>query len=477
MHKYFRSLLTAVLSLLIAIAVPLSSFGLTARADDNDIYSIYGYAKQEIITAPDGSKIPGYGFCLDLNRSAPYGVNYRRTLLSESSFSDDTKMMLLSVMCNLEGLYSYARELQAEGNTVAGNFANSYSTTSNNFFYQRIIWAITHNEVYGNEFVGSSEYEYRVSLYGGYSDDPLNDPASLWNVFFVPIFDYLRANAPSSDWDCYLYIPVDNNDQRILSTPFRTIHPEVTVGKIVVDGEGNPVAYNGENDEGFNLNIGIYDTAADIFVSNETFYVTRADGSIQDVQTNDEGRFDLTIAGRETVTISGFDSENYSVYISEDTTGLGDYCSYLRIDSTTSVTVEGEYSVIDVTEQGSAITVVNSFVIPTPEPIPVSAPVETEPTLPDQIPATVDSVEATPAEVVEELPEELPVEQAVDSEQIVDEVVDTDVLDANRDANNALPDTGEGVSVQLMTGLLMIALSGVVFTSSVYVRRKSEKGD
>ncbi|MBO4636499.1 MAG: hypothetical protein J5685_05060 [Clostridiales bacterium] len=220
-----KKFFAAFVSLIIAIAFPLSVFVTNVKAADSG-YTVNGYGKTGVVKDPDGNPIAEYGFCLDVTLGTPHDSSYERILMSESIYDDDTRTLLLSMMYNMDGLHDYVTEL---GNTsdVCRNYVNNYySNEGINYFYQYLVWAIAYpysdgmNVDNNGEYVGSYYYNRRVAGCGGYSSDPYNDPASYYNQFLVPVYNWLRANAPSDDVDCYIYNPTSEHIQPILGGAF-----------------------------------------------------------------------------------------------------------------------------------------------------------------------------------------------------------------------------------------------------------------
>lgn len=370
MRKTGKALLSVVLSMLIALAIPFSFLGRNVNAADNDRYIIDGYGKRGVITDSFGNVDPGYGFCLDCTIPSPSNDEYTRVLLADTNYDDDTKTLLRSIMYNYDALYVHVQEM-AETNELAANYLSSYYPQGVNHFYQYLIWAIVFsynaNGAYNGDYVNSAYYQNRVDSFGGASSDPYNDPDSFYNAFLVPVFDYLRDNAPDpSKYDSYVYIPSSRLIQPILgssmdlSTLTNPAPFSVTLGKVVVDEDGNYIDYNGNDDNGFTFDVRLYNNTIADLVPGVNLTIEREDGSVTTVTTDAYGAFTVTLMCDETVTISGFEGDNLVLFIQESTANFDDEASFVEVISSTTCNVWNGYSAVTLSPDAS-FTAVNSY--------------------------------------------------------------------------------------------------------------------
>ena len=279
-----RSFFAVLISVLIAIAVPFGSFAGLVNADTTEQYSIHGYCEADLVSDLHGNVVPGFTFCLDVTKGVPHGAIYSRHLLSEdTNYTEDEKMMLLTIANDPAGVEEFINQL-----AQTSDCARKYVAKNNNwgnhqyFVVQEVLWSITYRLSSGNEFLGSERYENNIGYYGGASDDPLNDPDSLWNQFYVPVYQYLRDNCPGfEEHDIYVYDPDTTYYQPMLGPVFTKTD--------------NPYSFNGEDGNGFEVSVTVVDPDTGDAVADHEFTLISSDGSTSSVTTDSTGLMQLIL--------------------------------------------------------------------------------------------------------------------------------------------------------------------------------------
>ena len=361
-----RSFFAVLISVLIAVAIPFGSFAGLVNADSSEYYFIDGYCTADNVTDFRGDVIPGFTFCLDRNKGVPSGSNiYRRMLLSENTdYTDEEKRMMLTIANDPAGVEEFINQL-AQTSECVRRFVDKYHLWYNHEHYevQEILWSITFRKTYGSEFLGSSTYNSWASdrYFGGASDDPLNDPDSLWNQLYVPVYQYLIDNCPGfEEHDVYLYNPDNTYYQPMLSTVFT--RTTVTLEKSVLDLDDNPYSFNGEDDNGFEVSVTVVDPDTGDAVADHEFTLINSDGSTSSVTTDSTGLMQFTLNNGESIRLRDRYDDDFLFYVRETAANLGNDCTFERVDASTSVTVENEDSIVTVNNESSnIITVVNRY--------------------------------------------------------------------------------------------------------------------
>ncbi|MBR6484739.1 MAG: hypothetical protein IKT14_06935, partial [Clostridiales bacterium] len=402
MSRSKNTIFATVFALVISLIIPFVFLANQAKAaDGSEDYYITSYGKKDIIKDAAGNTVSGWAFCLNSNRSSPTNRHYSRTLLSEkTNLSDETKARLLALAYDPDAVVDYVEE-QAEDSEVWANFLDYFNGTESERGLQYIVWFIVYDDTFptsGHYTTGNSYSSRERHCLGNNVTDPVNDPDSLYNQVFVPIRDYLDDKAEDLDgYDAYIYLPDSTSYQEMLGHAFKVNSLSVKIDKTVIDGLDNPDYFNGEDDSlGYLVNVYIFDELGDRFVAQENFTIEREDGNTEAVCTDNNGMISFRINCDETVTITGFDSENYKVYVSEDSDNFGDDCTFVRVDGSSSVLEDsGNYGISLDDGGNNTITVVNRYENPNPTPVP------TEPTESSQDDEDLDN-NATPTESSEE---------------------------------------------------------------------------
>ena len=241
---------------LTAFLMPLASFG-TASAEETETgekyYTIGGYNGRGIVKQPDGENIQAWAFCMDYKQSTPSGNDYTRVRLSElQSYTKnrgDEKTITDNVRRRLyyladDNYWNRIREFMAymDFTDVKQYLSENYPSFSEDnfdnakghaFARQTLVWTCIHDDSEWETFVKDSNvnghsdiYKWWEKSYAYYSDDPINDPYSMWNVFYKPVIDYMdtQFRDPFSEGrDAWVYIATDDSKQNILCDVFQVV--------------------------------------------------------------------------------------------------------------------------------------------------------------------------------------------------------------------------------------------------------------
>ncbi len=228
MSKSLRLIVTILLSAAIFVAVPLSIYGGKSVYADGEIYYIDGIQYIQNIRNADGSVADeGYGFCIDKNMNAPHsgqGDAFTRGLLSDSGIDAQTALLIRSYAYNLNSVYSYISGQKAN-NAFADMYYAYYEFHNETAeVYQDLIWDLI--DAAGGKTNASDRYDsiYQLSRVMGDPDVYYNGDKSQcmadWQPFFEDFMTWLQDNAPSNDYDCYIYYSEDDTVQRIVGSAY-----------------------------------------------------------------------------------------------------------------------------------------------------------------------------------------------------------------------------------------------------------------
>lgn len=439
MHRSGRHLFTVVLSTLVAFFLSLNMFANVLRADEDegesqtntqttvtDTYTISTYAGYNCITDSAGNVIPGWSYCIDHSKSSPNtNVVYTRVPLSTLGLDSETETMLRSFSYNRDSFVAFIRQMAAAGNYIAETYINAYDgQSSRDSALQYYVWAIMAGALNTN----SSEYSNLVTTYGGSSTDPLTDPNSLYNAFLVPLHDFLVANAPSSEYDCWIYMPDDTTHQRILGHIFSSNDPEtqlvntnpviptipviawnvtLRIGKAVMDENGNYVTFDPDSQPLFELNLQVLDANGNA-VANQDFMITRSTSSgnaWEQVQTDSEGNLVLPMRACELIYLTGQVALDCTYTLTENTSAMPDDYEFTgMMASSTSAVYSANNESVTITYDRNAGAPNMMYAVNTYNPQPVLsavAPSNTQPTETQPVatqPAQTQPTESAPAE-------------------------------------------------------------------------------
>jgi hypothetical protein len=228
MSKSLRLIVTILLSAAIFVAVPLSIYGGKSVYADGEIYYIDGIQYIQNIRNADGSVADeGYGFCIDKDMNAPHsgqGDAFTRGLLSDSGIDPQTVLLIRSYAYNLNSVYSYISGQKAN-NAFADMYYAYYEFHNETAeVYQDLIWDLI--DAAGGKTNASARYDsiYQLSRVMGDPDVYYNGDKSQcmadWQPFFEDFMTWLQDNAPSNDYDCYIYYSEDDTVQRIVGSAY-----------------------------------------------------------------------------------------------------------------------------------------------------------------------------------------------------------------------------------------------------------------
>ena len=219
----------------LAATLVLGAFGYksvrAAESTDAYIFTDAPSVKGGKIRNESGTQdINELAYCLEIMKQGPASsVDYSRSLLSDTNYSDEVKSKLMVVLMDRQGIYDKIYELRDNGTAEAGWYWSNYG--KNEYVYQHLIWLI----VSENDFLVTRDDEYgykgveeRVMKRVDY--DYTNDD-SMWNTVFVHLLKYIEAESSkypvgkgAGQYDASYYSP--NKDvQHLLGRGFVNTTP------------------------------------------------------------------------------------------------------------------------------------------------------------------------------------------------------------------------------------------------------------
>jgi len=434
--------LSAFAIVLSIAAVIVGVFGFSLVSAESVSQDTYTFSDKGADTLYDGNgnQISGYTFCLNQDRGVPHRDNetYTRIRLSElddSILSDYDKQLLLNLVYREDDVDDFRR-----------------SIGSGMYIMPQVwIWYVTEDP----------------------RDSEVNDPDSTYNTLVLPCFDYLMNNDTISfdTHDAYLYVPAGNH-QYMLGNVYIKAPSSVTINKDVVDLAGKDDTYNGEDGtSGFTFELTVYDTLGTIYSSTNplprpvayeqfTATVTDADGSSSDISvtTDSSGKITLQIKNDQSVTISGFDSANYSFELTETSDNMGNMCVLNDMTANVTMTSSNDVYSFDFSESNN---------------VTVNAQNVHQVTLVDPTTSTSESTTVTSADIASDATTTTTTESTTISETTTTAAAD-DVASAGRNNETDTPtptpasstvSTGEaGMNIYTSLGIILILISGIVIS-------------
>ena len=219
----------------LAATLVLGAFGYksvrAAESTDAYIFTDAPSVKGGKIRNESGTQdINELAYCLEIMKQGPASsVDYSRSLLSDTNYSDEVKSKLMVVLMDRQGIYDKIYELRDNGTAEAGWYWSNYG--KNEYVYQHLIWLI----VSENDFLVTRDDEYG---YKGVEEkvmkrvdyDYTNDD-SMWNTVFVHLLKYIEAESSkypvgkgAGQYDASYYSP--NKDvQHLLGRGFVNTTP------------------------------------------------------------------------------------------------------------------------------------------------------------------------------------------------------------------------------------------------------------
>ena len=259
--KNFRKVQAIILTIVITLLPMLSSYQIReARAEETLTYTIDGQGLPDKITDSAGNTVPGYSYCLDSKEHTPFAsvtsLTYTRCKLSEltpyvkdqaydagKGYTDEVKSRILKILMEEDAIKTYIESLNdsaaaarerivtAGRNTkTAAQMSSGWNSICNEFM-KKLVWLSVHEQSQWDEFVTDFEgnispkadnYYYGEKKYGYFSDDPMNDPDSLWNIFYQPVMNYIDTELRdyyADGYDAWVYVTTNSSYQNMLGTP------------------------------------------------------------------------------------------------------------------------------------------------------------------------------------------------------------------------------------------------------------------
>lgn len=297
-RSLLRSLCALLLAVVIVLALPFSSFrgGVNAEGETEYPYTINGYNSSGIVQDSEGNYLPGKAYCLDFKSGTPSGQKYKRVKLSELDSYDmgkyGTRVLTDNVKARLSKLMYYTSDVEAylraidntaeldwfleynrlkkeaeqgvddhtatdassrveltekEKSDYTKEFYTGWSDMFDNYTTtQRLLWCVVHDDSEWGTFIADSNinghednyYWSETSTFYYVSDDPVSDPHSLWNLFYVNGINYLDSLPdPRNDgYDVWVYICQDGSKQNILGVVFQDVQT-VKISKVDITSQ------------------------------------------------------------------------------------------------------------------------------------------------------------------------------------------------------------------------------------------------
>lgn len=184
---------------LLAATLVLGAFGYKSvrAADSTDAYiftdapSVQG---GKIRNESGTQDIDELAYCLEIMKQGPASsVDYSRSLLSDTNYSDDVKSKLMVVLMDRQGIYDKICELRDNGTKEAGWY---WSTSGpNEYVYQNLIWLIVAPEDFLVNKEGPYGYKGVEKRITGRDDYDYTNGDSMWNTVFDPLLKYIEAES------------------------------------------------------------------------------------------------------------------------------------------------------------------------------------------------------------------------------------------------------------------------------------------
>ena len=182
-----------------AATLVLGAFGIKSvrAADSTDVYIFENAPSVEGGKIRNESGTQGtdeLAYCLEIMKQGPASsVDYTRSLLSDTNYSDDVKSKLMVVLMDRQGIYNKICELRDNGTKEAGWY---WSTSgSNEYVYQNLIWIIVAPEDFLVNKTGSYGYKGVEEKITKRADYDYTNEDSMYNTVFVPLLNYIEAES------------------------------------------------------------------------------------------------------------------------------------------------------------------------------------------------------------------------------------------------------------------------------------------
>ena len=364
MQKRTMKIWVAVLAMALAVIFPLQLLSNNvAAAEATELFTITGYDRDDNIYDANNNIIHGHTYCLNRSRPSPSQGEYTRYRLSDMPYS-------IFDFCTYQHAARYGNEDKtftaeedAEVRLLLLNLLiKQDSLDLHGWSMQEIVWFMTCGKFCDSYYVGEN-----------YTMDT-NDLADIKaQINAEPHYTF-------SDYDVYYYYSVTGQYQNTLGNLFVPVATSFTIDKTVVDGLDAVEDYNGIDDTlGFTLNLNFFDTLGIRPVAFEsfTFTFTDRDGNVttQTLTTDGIGNLSINILSGQSVDISGFDSVNYRITVSESDANTDSTCNMDSISSPNSTLTDngdGSYSFDFSQSYVVDIDLVNRHISADPTPVPTA---------------------------------------------------------------------------------------------------------
>ena len=224
----------------------------------NETFTIYDYNKPNVIKDSNGNTVEGYVYCLDSKETPPTdsGTTYQRTSLTDYSgyskehgsktFNEKMKKRLVKVIVASDQIKQYSRTLYNSSkvqDAIVWANANYFGAASideikanmqelYNDPIQALIWLFVHDDADWINFIeddGTQSYSHgkqdnyftkELETYTYVSSNAMNDPNSLWNIFYAPLIDYIDNQITdyySLGYDAWIYYINQNSMQNMIA--------------------------------------------------------------------------------------------------------------------------------------------------------------------------------------------------------------------------------------------------------------------
>ncbi len=184
---------------LLAATLVLGAFGYksvrAAESTDAYIFTDAPSVQGGKIRNESGTQdIDELAYCLEIMKQGPASsVDYSRSLLSDTNYSDDVKSKLMVVLMDRQGIYDKICELRDNGTKEAGWYWSN--SGPNEYVYQNLIWLIVAPEDFLVNKEGPYGYKGVEKKITGRDDYDYTNGDSMWNTVFDPLLKYIEAES------------------------------------------------------------------------------------------------------------------------------------------------------------------------------------------------------------------------------------------------------------------------------------------
>lgn len=184
---------------LLAATLVLGAFGYksvrAAESTDAYIFTDAPSVQGGKIRNESGTQdIDELAYCLEIMKQGPASsVDYSRSLLSDTNYSDDVKSKLMVVLMDRQGIYDKICELRDNGTEEAGWYWSN--SGPNEYVYQNLIWLIVAPEDFLVNKEGPYGYKGVEKRITGRDDYDYTNGDSMWNTVFDPLLKYIEAES------------------------------------------------------------------------------------------------------------------------------------------------------------------------------------------------------------------------------------------------------------------------------------------